>query len=175
MSVPDGVREELRERLWHSADSLDWLRLSARAKSRHYGDWTGASDVGGILARYMDVGQVRVYIKDTLLKPYTRERMADASRPLRVLDVPASEVVASYIKPHGRLLTGGRIICWGRADDWKSVLMALHERAHAEPGSEPFAAVLTLSAARFSSNAERGVVDDAARKLVIQRLVWLDE
>jgi hypothetical protein len=127
------------------------------------------------LARYIDRGQVRVYLKDTLLKDYGRERLADESRPFRVLDIAATtEVAEAYIKPHGRRLRDGRVISWGRADDWKSVLMAVHERAYAREDSRPFAAVLVQSGGRFHEPHVRAPIEDAASKLGIERLVWLD-
>ena len=121
----------------------------------------------------MDPRQVRVYIKDTLLKSYTREAMADHARPYRVLGLAETEQpVRSYIKPHGRLLADGRQIAWSRATEWKATLLALHERSFTQ--GRPFGAVLFESGAKFGTPDMRRMIESAATKLGIEKLVWLD-
>ena len=151
------------------------ITLSPMDKSHYYGTWTKDAEIGGRLGRYMAHGQVRVYIKDTLLKDYTRSRLADYERPFRVLGIPeATHVVESYSKPHGRRLEDGRVICWGRADDWKTILMALHERTFGNSHSCPHAGVFLYSLGRFHEIHARALVEDAATKLGIAQVVWLD-
>jgi len=173
MSVPASVRNEIKERLWAEADRLRWSSLPATDKTRYYSVWTETESIGGRLGHYMDPRKVRVYIKDTLLKSYTREASANPSRVLRVLGVD-DEIQKEwvYIKPHGCLLADGRQIAWSRAADWKGTLMALHERAH-ESG-EPYAVVLTEASPKFGMASQREVVESAASKIGIQQLVWLD-
>jgi hypothetical protein len=168
------VREALRQRLWETADRIGWMSLSPVVKSKSYEDWTRDPQVGGLLARYIDRGQVRVYLKDTLLKDYVREHLADESRPFRVLGITDAAAVEAYIKPHGRRLGDGRVICWGRAEDWKSVLMAVHERTYAKGNARPFAAVLMQPTGRLHEDHVRELIEDAAKKLGIERIVWLD-
>jgi len=52
------------------------------------------------------------------------------------------------------------------------VLMAGHERSFGLRGACPFGVLLTQSANRFSDDASRAVVTDAAAKLGIAKLVW---
>lgn len=175
MTIPAHVRTEVRKRLWDIADDLGWASLPASTKARYYEHWTRDPSIGGILSRYIDRGQVRVYLKDTLLKGYARSRLADASRPFRILDIPdTARIVEEYIKPHGRRLDDGRIVCWGRADDWKLVLMAVYERAYSAKGARPFGVVLMMPVGRLYEVQVREMVEDAAGKLGIERLVWLD-
>lgn len=172
MSVPDAIRKDIKQRLWAEADRLNWSSLSPPDKARYYSIWTETKDLGGRLSSFMDPRQVRVYIKDTLLKPYTREALSSPDLAFRVLDIPAdTRVLASFIKPHGRLLADGRQIAWSRATEWKSLLLALHERAF-ERGS-PHGAVLIEAGAKFASSSDREVVDIAAQKLGIEKLIWL--
>jgi hypothetical protein len=173
MSVPAKIRKEIRERLWAEADRLNWVTLSAADKSRYYTIWTEIENLGGRLGQYMDPRRVRVYIKDTLLKAYARESSATHDLAFRVLGIPADTVsVASYIKPHGRLLVDQRQIAWSKSSEWKVTLMALHERAF-ENGI-PFGAVLTGAGPKYSTEEDRAVVESAAHKLGIRRVVWLD-
>jgi hypothetical protein len=174
VTVPDEVREELRRELWAKAEALGWSELSAADKTRHYEHWTRDPDIGGVLARYMDPPRVRVYLKDAIFKPYSRARLGDWNRcalALRVEPAPTSE---SFIKPHGRQLCDGRVVCWGPAASWKMVLMALHERTFNHDLLRPFAAVLVRSVGRYREDSARRMVENAATKLGIERVVWLE-
>lgn len=173
MSVPDDIRKQLRKELSGVADEIGWMSLSSTEKRKLYEDWTRDPKYGGTLSRYIDKGQVRVYLKDTILKDYTRAAGADASRPFRLLKIPAdAQVAQTYIKPHGRRLADGRVICWGRANDWKLVLMAMHERSSNGQKAVPFAAILANATGKFAEPAVRRMVEDAATKLTIQKLLW---
>lgn len=175
MSLPSDLRDRIRQELWEEADELDWMRLSSRDKSGHYDDWVVREDIGGRLSRHMDPREVRVYLKDSVLKPYAAHQMESEERPFRVLGLPSdTAVVQRYEKPHGRRLSDGRVICWGRAANWKAILMALHERSFSE-GLSPWAAVLHSSQGRFMSADKRALVDAAAERLGIERLIWLED
>jgi hypothetical protein len=174
MSIPTEVRNEVRDQLWTEADRLAWPSLSAKDKARYYTIWTETPQWGGRLAAFMDARQVRVYIKDTLLKSYTRERMSDPARVLRIVGLAPDICLAkTYIKPHGRRAADGREVAWSGATEWKATLLALHERAYVEKG-RPFAAVLFNASAKYPDDASRAVVVDAATKLKIEKLIWID-
>jgi hypothetical protein len=151
------------------------MNLPSLQKSKYYEDWTRNQEIGGMLVRFIDKGKIRLYIKDTLLKEYGRKRLADQTRPFRVLGLEQPfEVVETYTKPHGRRLKDGRIISWGRAEDWKTILMALHERAYSCKGSKPFGAVLMYADGRFRESDLRQMIEAAAGKLAVHKLIWLD-
>ena len=174
MSVPEDVRERLRTQLWKLADDLNWLLLPDTDKGKHYQNWTRDPQIGGVLSHYMEVGQVRTYIKDAILKVYSRRRMEDFHKPLAKIGLsPSSQVVKTFIKPHGVKLADGKIVCWGNAASWKLVLMALHERSFAEDDAVPYGAVLFQSSAGFADVASRAVVESAATKLGIRKLAWV--
>ena len=177
MSVPEEIRNRLKVHLWKVADQIGWMNLPPTQKSQRYEDWSRSQDVGGLLSRFMDRGKVRLYIKDTILKGYAGERCADPERPMRVAGIKADvEVLEEYVKPHGRRFNDGRIISWGRAEDWKAILMALHERAFLcrGVGALPFAAVLMHADGRFGDPANRLMIQAAGTKLGIEKIVWLD-
>lgn len=175
MSVPIGVRDEIKDYLWSEADRLHWHNLSAGDKARWYSMWTESEKVGHRLAPFLDPRKIRVYIKDTLLKPYARERMAGDERIFRLLEIePEVSVARKYIKPHGRLLGDGRLIVWGKAADWKLTLMTVFERSFALPRSEPYGVVLLEAATKHPDQDTRMVIEEAAKRLSIRRLVWID-
>ena len=66
------------------------------------------------------------------------------------------------------------MICWGPADGWKTILMALHERTFDNSGSRPHAAVFVYSLGKFHELRARALVEDAANKLGVEKVVWLD-
>ena len=175
MNVPDNVREELKTKLWKLADEIGWMTLSTTIKSKYYEMWTRDSGIGGILSRYISLGDVRVYLKDTLLKDFAQYRLQDHSMPCRVLRIPTSmEVAKVYVKPHGRRFCDGRIVCWGRAAAWKGILLAIHERAFVGKGFKPFAVILTHAVGRYKETKVRAMIEQAAEKLGIERLVWIE-
>ena len=175
MTVPDAVRERLKALVWSRADAIGWMDLSPTDKTTYYENWTNDPDIGGVLTRCIDKAQVRVYLKDSLLKDYVRLHLADWDRPFRVLRISQKAKTAeSYVKPHGRRLSDGRVVCWGRADDWKAVLMALHERTYGREGQRPFAAVFLKAVGRFGESKVRAMIETAAKKLGVRRVVWLE-
>ncbi len=174
MSVPDSLRAEVKSLLWAEADRLNWTALQATEKARWYELWTSSPQVGQRLAPYLDPRKVRVYIKDTLLKDYTRDQMADHRRTLALLGIGSDVMILrDYIKPHGRLLSDKRQIAWSKATDWKLTLMALHERSFQVPGSSPYGAVLFDASVKHGDPDAQAVVMDAARKLGIERIRWI--
>jgi hypothetical protein len=174
MTVPRSVRQSLKEHLSIVAESIDWETLGQKDKARHYELWTRDPQIGGILDRYMDRGQIRVYIKDSLLKDFSRTRQANPTLPLRAAGIDTNERFdCKYIKPHGRRTSDGRVICWGRADDWKVILMAAYERAYVTRGS-PEAVILTGAVGRFMDQQVRQLIEEAAKKLGVGKIAWLN-
>ncbi|WP_026987052.1 hypothetical protein [Fodinicurvata fenggangensis] len=175
MTIFNDIREEVRQRLWADADQLEWTRLSDAEKSRQYSQWTEDPNIGGRLGAFMDPRKVRVYIKDTLLKSYTRERMADPRAAFRILGIPEDAVCfESFIKPNGCRLTDGRVVCWSLASYWKPTLLAVYERAYWISEASPHGAVLFHAADQFPNLRTRMMVEDIAARLEIQQLRWVE-
>jgi hypothetical protein len=123
----------------------------------------------------MDPRKVRVYIKDSLLKPFERARMSGTEQDiLAVLDVdPTLEVAHRYIKPHGLRFVDGQIIAWGKSRDWKLILMAMFERTALNPGASSFGTAL-LESGNTADDRTRILVREAAMRLGIARVEWID-
>jgi hypothetical protein len=140
-----------------------------------YSIWTDSEMVGRALAPFLDPRKIRVYIKDTLLKSYTRERMADDGSVLRLLGIPlGQQVIREFIKPHGRLFVDGRLVAWSKASDWKLTLMTTYERAHTIRHGSAFGVAFLESATKHPDEASREVVEEAAKRLGVERVVWID-
>ena len=172
--VPSQVRKEVRQLLWTQADEQQWVHLSAAEKSRWYGVWAESPDIGQRLGPFMDPLKIRVYLKDTLLKDYHRSRLKTSRVPLLHLGLNEElEASVTFEKPYGLVTESGGVVAWGRASEWKTVLMAVHERAHRRD-LVPYGVVLLDGGSRFQGEADRVVVEDAARLLKIPKLVWID-
>ena len=128
-----------------------------------------------MLAHYMDPRRVRVYIKDSLLKPYQRVRLEEGLEAVFcAVGVPKdAKSKAAFIKPHGRMLSDGRLICWGNSRDWKTVILSVFERAYAAKTASPFAAVL-LETGKTADTGLRNLVLDAGKRLGLTKVVWLE-
>jgi hypothetical protein len=173
--ISDELRAELREELHRRCDAMDWTNMGASAKALQYGNWVDDPTIGGRLEPFLEgKGRIRVYIKDTLLKSYHRSKQSGARIPLLHLGLdPSTAYLRTYEKPHGLLLAGNRVVCWGRAADWKNVLMAAFERAF-EVDEQPYGAVLLEPSARFAGGADRDMVEEAAKRLQIYDLRWVE-
>lgn len=175
MKLPEDVRDHIRNLLWERATDLGWSGLADTERSRYYEQWTRETAIGGTLAYYMDPRKVRVYIKDSLLKPYERARLSATEQDiLATLNVdPTLEVVHRYIKPHGLRFIGGQIISWGKSRDWKLILMAIYERTALNHGASSFGTVL-LESGNTVDDSTRILVRGAATRLGIARVEWID-
>lgn len=175
MKIPDVVYRRIKERVWVVAEELSWPTLSDQQKTTLYEEWIREGDVGGVLSRYLDPGNVRVYIKDTIMKPYGRERIKHFPPILRLLGLPDdSSVAETYIKPHGRRLADGKVICWGLSRDWKSILFAVFERAYVARSGVSFAAVIMFPTGKCQQPEHRRMIEIAAKKMGVERLIWYD-
>jgi hypothetical protein len=175
MKVPDAACERIKKKLWGIAEERNWPTLSDQQKTAFYEEWIRDESIGGVLSRYLAPGNVRVYIKDTIMKPYGRERIKDFIPILRLLELPEdARVMETYVKPHGRRLSDGKVICWGLSRDWKSILFAVFERAHIVSLGVPYAAVIMFPTGKCQQPDYRRMIETAADRMGVQRLIWYD-
>lgn len=100
--------------------------------------------------------------------------MSDAVRALAAVGLPPDiEVIERHERPHGLVLRDNAVVCWGKADDWKLVLLAAHERAFARSAAIK-GVVLLPPLTRYLTKLARAVVENAALKLGTERLAWHD-
>lgn len=174
MSAPPvEVRNMLRQQLWEEADRLDWVGLTDKIRSETYERWARSPQVGGVLSRFMDARQVRVYIKYSLMKAYIRRRMElNELSVYRALGLSKDAPLRrAFIKPHGKLLADGRVFSWGSLRDWKLVLMSVYERSFSER-ADPFAVVFIERAK--TSGEIWPMITEAAQRLGIEQVELVD-
>ena len=172
-ALPATVKRDIQGKLWQRAAAMDWESMTVIARARQYTLWVSDPEIGGVLAAYMDARRVHPYLKDTLMKPFARANVSDAGRALSALGLPVgAPVLERYERPHGVRLQRG-VVSWGKADDWKLILMAAHERAFVKR-SEIAGVVLLPPLTRFLQAQAREVVEDAGRRLGIAQVAWND-
>jgi hypothetical protein len=172
MKIPEKLSARIKKKLWDKADQDDWLTLSDLQKTSFYEHWSTDGEVGGVLSQYLNPAQIRVYLKDTIMKPYARQRTSDEAPILRAAGLKGDELsIKSFEKPHGRLLFDKKVVCWGPAQHWKSVILAVYERSYHEMG-EPHAAVLVRAVGKMAQPTERAMVEALAVKIGIAKVIW---
>lgn len=70
--LPERIKEDLVLEIYRKADELDWELLNNNQKTAQYRAWFEDPLVGGVLLRYNEERDIRVWLKDTLLKEYAR-------------------------------------------------------------------------------------------------------
>lgn len=76
--LPKNERHKMRRTIYEKADAFDYLHKSQLENSAFMDDLVKAPDVGGILSQYMTKEKIRTYIKDGVLKKYSRLKRESA-------------------------------------------------------------------------------------------------
>lgn len=174
MTVPDDVRESLRRIVSERARSARWPGLTQSARTQLLDAWTADPIIGGSLESFMARSKVRSYIKDVLLRTGTRVSVRDGleTAMLRRASLSGHRVKRRLAKPGGVILENGKVITWGRAQDWKALILTAFERD--EQGLGPCAAiVLTEAAGHMATPNIQKIVEDACRRLEVPAPIWL--
>lgn len=174
MKLPEDIRDQIRDHLWAVAEEIGWSALPDGHRARYYETWTRDPAIGGRLGHFMDPRKVRVYIKDSLLKPYERARLSETENAvMRHLSLSSNEAfIQAYIKPHGRRLADGRIVCWGKSRDWKLIVMAGFERARLIQNGR--AQVVLVETGKTAAESTRVLIREAACRLGLERVEWIE-
>lgn len=176
IAIPQEIRDRIRQKIWDKAGDLDWSKLTDIDRTKWYENWSKEKEIGGALAHFMDARKVRVYIKDSLLKPYLRQQLEhDSAKFLLATGLAPGSVTIkrNFDKPHGRLLSDGQIISWGNSRDWKSIVISVFERAYRIDGGIPYAAVF-IESGKTANDGIRHMIEDVGHKLGLERVVWID-
>ena len=172
MSIPQQIKDQIAAKLWAQADNINWLELNITEKSTQYKIWAEDAEIGQKLSRYMPYPSVHKYIKDSLMKPYAKSKALTETQVLEIFSIDNSPVLETYIKPFGFMLADGRIVCFGRAVDWKIVLLSTFERAAEKESLSPYGALLTGANGKFASKKFKKLAKEASEKLGIMNLIF---
>ncbi|WP_340686701.1 hypothetical protein LCL61_10775 [Amycolatopsis coloradensis] len=159
-SLPDNIREEILLKLYRTADVLDWELLSNPAKTRQYEAWFADKEIGEILLGYFAAKRVRVWIKDTAMKEYSRaqEGIGRTVRyvprryrgPQEVIDAALGEgwvldQSSIEIKPMLCAATRGedrKVVIWGSKTALSDLLWEAMQQS-VDKGTDPIVVIVT--------------------------------
>jgi hypothetical protein len=166
--IPVAIRERLGQHLAEECDRIGWMRLANPDRTSRYADWTSDPNIGGTLSNYMPLGRVKTYIKDTLIKEYSRAKRREArARVMQILGVQGGleDITCEFQKPPGACLSSGWVFTWSAARDWKTSLLCTFERLHETQDTASAGIVLFDANGPFAEETFRGLVRDAAERL----------
>jgi len=170
------VRDKLRDKLWTKAGELGWEHLSHSERSKWYENWSKDKDIGGILSNYMDTRKIRVYIKDSLLKPYHRANLEKGWEKLKKMlppEIQQTAIERKLVKPHCNILQGGAVICWGNTRDWKTILISAYERAYNTKSGFAHSIILIESEKKTDTKLKT-MINELASRLNISNVYWCE-
>lgn len=148
--IPDEQLKQVVTAIYDAAEDAGWENLSLRDRSRMYGDWVEALNVGEVLTRYMTPEAARSWIKDGPMKEYARAnrgagRYAEFGRQggTEVIDVvrvalgPMAEIEdeSERVKPfrcYARTADSRALVTWGGGRNFKDLLWAALKTAAEE-------------------------------------------
>jgi hypothetical protein len=182
--VPKQVNDEIQRKAYAEADSFGYLHAGMTEHARFYERLRVDPLVGGRLREFMPDGEVKQYIRHTIMNKYAKERrvpLRDVGEILaRLYGEPGGEIeynATDKVSLH-RLSDGGLVVV-GRILDkaWDKGLGRLLLYVARAPGLPPadggrFEQVLILLQYGVPRNgADRGLIEEAL-KLVQVRAVW---
>lgn len=168
MSSSDVIRI-VTERVHEIADKADWQHLTIPQRKKFYEEWTEDPQIGGLLSRVMEPHRIRVYLKDTVMKNYSRKQKPNLQNLLEGMSLEFLEINKQFIKPEALLLDQTKLYTLTIAKEWKGAIMSAFERGY-EIGSLEINTVFITdhTNGRFVDKYYRDLIDCAARKLGIQ-------
>lgn len=176
MNLPKAVKDIVAKTVQEKADELDWMRMTITEKAKYYEIWAADESIGGKLSFYMPFERVHKYIKDTIVKEYSRSRKHTSNEILIIIGCKNDKIpkLKDYIKPLGTLLADGRLICWGRAKDWKIVLLSAFERMQTIKEVKTTIVVLTDASGNYKGKAFTKLAKDASERLQVSQLYFVE-
>lgn len=160
-------------RLYKLADEADWVHLNINERKALYEQWTEDSEIGGSLRKIMEPNRVRVYIKDSILRSYTRNKRPSLNGLLKSMSIECGDITKEYIKPQAILCGSTDLYTLAVAKEWKMALMSAFER-EAEIGNLKRNRVFFIehTSRRFVDTSYRNLIEGAAKRLGIE-VQWI--
>jgi len=175
MSMTDAeIKEIVTKRVHAIADDVDWSYLTIPQRQRYYEEWTDAPEIGGLLGQVMEVHNVRVYLKDTVMRAYARGRRPGMEKLLASMSISCGQVTRAYIKPEAVLCDGRDLYTTTVAKEWKGAIMSAFERGCEVRNVRRNVVFMSEhTVGRFVDQAYRDVIGAAAKRLGVE-VLWME-
>jgi len=157
------------ERLHKLADQANWIYLNITERKRLYEKWTDDPNIGGLLRQIMEPNRVRVYIKDSIMGPYSRGRRLNIHSLLNSMSISCENVTKKFIKPQALLCNSSDLYTLSVAKEWKIAIMSAFERG-VEIGELNNNRVFFIEhvTKRFVDPSYRNLVEAAGKRLDVE-------
>ncbi len=163
------IKAEVTQLVHDIANEVDWQHLTIPQRKQYYEDWTLDSRIGGRLRMVMQPSQVRVYLKDTVMKAYSRAQRPQLPYLLESMDIDCDRVQQEFIKPVAILCNDGNLYTIAAAKEWKTAIMSAFERgATVKYLQRNVVFIIDHTTGRFVDKSYRAIIDEAARRLNVE-------
>lgn len=160
------IKRRVRAEVHARAAAAGWANLGRERRRELYERWSEDPAVGGLLSEVMQPHQVRVYLKDTVLKKYARGARPGLPALLQGMGVRWDEVTRWYTTPAAMLCDGKALYTLALAKDWKiAVMNAFERRCDAGPLERNLVLLTDHTAGRLVDRDYRGIIEAAGRRL----------
>ena len=108
--IPTELRAQVIRRVYADADRIRWNTQSPNVRSSQYDRWVSDPQVGGILSVFIELGRVRIWLKDNPLKHYLNAKHGVGPyAPYADITGPTPSLVASTTLGNGWQVVQGTI------------------------------------------------------------------
>jgi hypothetical protein len=160
-------------KLYELADKAGWKHLTNPERAKFYERWTHEQSIGGVLTKVMPQARVRVFLKDTVMREYIRNRNQSLRVLLGTMSVNVGHEAKEFKNPQAILATDGHLYTLAAARDWKMALMTSYERSAELKEVRARTVFFTdHTSKRFTDASYRALIDGCGRRLGIE-VHWL--
>ncbi len=124
------IKKSVSKLVYAIADKADWPHLTIPERQKYYEAWTSAPEIGGALGKVIGPNRVRVYLKDTIMKTYSKSKQPELTALLRSFSYSFEVVNNKYVKPLGMLCNGIDLYTISPAKEWKVAVLSAYERSY---------------------------------------------
>lgn len=169
----DDIKDTVTHRVHEIADEVDWAHLAIPQRQKYYETWTADPEIGGMLRQVMEQTRVRVYLKDTVMKTYSRNKRPVLQALLTSMSIPCACITKEFIKPQAVLCEGTSLYTLVAAKEWKIAIMSAFERGcEVKKLNKNIVFIIEHTTGRFVDKEYRDLIDSAATRLDVQ-VHWL--
>ena len=167
------LKKVVTQHVHELADSIDWTHLTVSERQKYYELWTNDPQIGGTLSRILPSHRIRVYLKDTIMKSYSRKQRPAIVDLLSLMSVSYEHISQTFVKPQAVLCDSNKLYTLVAAKEWKVAIMSAFER-----GSEVYKLKKNVvfftehTTGRFVDKEYRDLIDAAAKRLDVDTQ-WL--
>lgn len=173
LELPDDPRKDIIRRVREMADKADWCHLKIPEKSALYRQWVNDPTIGGELARLDGPDSVRVFLKDTVIKQYLKEKRPVLKDLLKQMGLDCKHVTTTYEKPEALLCDDGRLYTLAVAKEWRVAIFSAFERAHDRGKvTENLVFFTDHDVDRYTDRSYKTMIEHGAEKLDV-KIHWI--